>query len=144
MRIGPLEIAVVAVERDGSAGQLAPALMRLQQQGVVRIVDLVLVARDATGGISATEIADLGEGADEGYRQIAGDLRGLLTEDDVANVALELPVDTSALVLLLEHVWALELEDASVRAGGRLLGQARISPLVVSELATELEAARAS
>lgn len=143
MVIGPLEIAVLGVEREGFVSDIAPALVCLQRQGAVRIVDMVVVAKDSTGGVSSAEIENLNDAEAAGYHEIASDMRGLLTEDDVANVALELPASSRAMILLLEHSWGVELEEAVIRTGGRLLGQTRISPLVVNELAEELEAALA-
>jgi uncharacterized membrane protein len=143
MTIGPLEIVVIGFEGNNFRGEIAPELERLQREGTIRVIDLIFVAKNASGEIIATEIEELDAAYGARYGSIAADLRGVLTEEDVANVALELSPNTAALIALFEHAWAVGFKEAAQRAGGVLLGSERVSPEVINELAVELEAALA-
>ena len=63
---------------------------------------------------------------------------GLLTAEDVAEVALELPENSSAAVALFEHRWALGLQWAVRAAGGQMLGSGFINPAAQAEVSAKL------
>ena len=51
---------------------------------------------------------------------------GLLTAEDVDKIAEALPTNTSALVLLFEHRWAVAIKEAIGAAGGFLVSRTTI------------------
>jgi uncharacterized membrane protein len=63
MSLGPLEYLVVEFEGDHFTGEILPELHSLHDQGIVRVVDLVLVQKDAEGSITVRELSDLSEEA---------------------------------------------------------------------------------
>jgi hypothetical protein len=65
---------------------------------------------------------------------------GLFTPEDLAEIAESLPANTSGLVLLFEHRWAVGIKDAMADAGGFLVARAVIPPEVVEEVSAEMEA----
>ena len=67
---------------------------------------------------------------------------GLLTEEDVLGIADGLPDDTSGLIMLFEHRWAVDIKDAMASAGGFLVAREVIPPEVVEEVSAELDEAR--
>jgi hypothetical protein len=76
-----------------------------------------------------------------GMRGLLEDHMGLLTTEDVANLAVDIPENTSALIILFEHRWAEHLKDAIKDAGGFLVARETIPPEVLVALNAELEAA---
>jgi hypothetical protein len=50
-------------------------------------------------------------------------------DDDIWDVLEEIPNDSAAALLLLEHHWAVPLRDAIARAGGFRISDGFISPL---------------
>ncbi len=68
-----------------------------------------------------------------------------LTADDVQTIADHIPDNSSAIVALFEHTWAVKLKEAIRDAGGYTVTQGIVQPeaLVVlgAELAAALEAA---
>ena len=50
-------------------------------------------------------------------------------DDDAWDVLEDIPNDSAAALLLIEHHWAVPLRDAIARAGGFRLGDGFISPL---------------
>jgi Family of unknown function (DUF6325) len=72
------------------------------------------------------------------YVAVAGDLQGLLTKEDVETVADSVPEGSAAAVALIEHRWAVGLQESVEAAGGCLLATERIPKSVVDELNREL------
>ena len=58
----------------------------------------------------------------------------LLPEEEVWDVLEDIPPDSAAALILLEHHWAVPLRDAVARAGGTRISDGFISPLDLVEL----------
>lgn len=101
----------------------------------VRVVDVVLVRPDEDG-IEIVEVADLDGPAADGLADLA-DLAGreLAGEHDLGLVAESLPPGASALVIVVEHLWAAALA-AAAREAGAVVAHAELVPAeVVNALA---------
>lgn len=142
MTIGPLEFIVIGFPGNNFHGEIFPEMEYLREHGIVRIVDLVFVTKDGEGNVSSVEVTDLKGEAAARYGSIIGDLVGLLTAEDVATAASDIPANSSAALLLFEHRWAVRLKEAVLRADGVLLSQARIAPETLEEVAAELALAQ--
>ncbi len=55
-------------------------------------------------------------------------------EDEGWDVLQDIPNDTAAALVLIEHHWAVPLQDAIVRAGGFRISDGFISPLDLVEI----------
>jgi hypothetical protein len=72
------------------------------------------------------------EGAEEGAAlgaEAAADGVEIFSDDQAWDVLEEIPNDSAAALVLLEHHWAVPLRDAIARAGGYRIGDGFISPL---------------
>ena len=58
----------------------------------------------------------------------------LLPDAEEWDVLEDIPNDSAAALLLIEHHWAVGLRDAIARAGGMRLGDSFISPLDLVEI----------
>jgi hypothetical protein len=58
----------------------------------------------------------------------------MFSEDEAWDVVEEIPNDSAAAVLLLEHNWAVPLRDAIARAGGFRISDGFVSPLDLIEI----------
>src|SRR3954462_6963665 len=114
--MGPLECLVVEFPGNKFSGEILPALRAVVDKDLVRIIDLTFVRKDASGNVAALELTDLGEDDMKMFDPITSDVTGLLSSEDVAKVAASLSDNSSAALLLLEHVWAVNVRDAIVRA----------------------------
>jgi hypothetical protein len=139
MPIGPLELLVLGFEGDRFNGDIARSIEAAEESGAVRVVDLLFVRKSADGEITALEVEETDDAYVRDFRELGIDIRGLLTEEDAVTLAQLLPVDTSALVALVEHTWATQIAEAVQKAGGRLLANQRISRRTVEALEDELE-----
>lgn len=138
MALGPLDFVVLDFPGNQFKGEILPELNAIRASGVVRLVDLIFILKDQQGHITITEASDLkGEDAQR-YRQLTGDLSGLLTREDIEAAANDIPPNSSAAFILFEHTWAVGLRDAILRAGGSVVTHERIDPQVVDMLSDEL------
>lgn len=133
---GPVEIFVVALPEPTLDAGIVDAVADLVDAGTVDVVDLVLVSRD-DDGLTVTEY-ESGD-ADADPTGLTLGLSGLLSEDDLCDLADVLDPGTSAAVLVIEHVWARELASRLAGAGGVVVRTDRIAAPVVNELVAILE-----
>lgn len=167
MAIGPVQLIVLGFRRPDFHGEIVAELERLRQSDTIRVIDALAVYKDAAGEIevehlsnlSAEEAVELGskvgaliglgiageEGMEAGAvlgAQAAANGVEVFGDDDAWDVLADIPNDTAAALLLIEHHWAVPLRDAIARAGGFRLGDGFISPidLVAIGLVTRQEA----
>jgi uncharacterized membrane protein len=141
--LGPAEFIVIAFAGNGFTGDIAPALAELVETGLVRIIDLAVVSKDAVGAVTVLEMQELSPGIAAAFVKLDGRVRGLLSESDLAEVAEDLPLGSSAAALLVEHAWASRFASAVRAAGGELVLAERIPHAVIVEARATLLAAAA-
>jgi hypothetical protein len=142
--MGPLEYVVIEFEGNHLTGEIVPELHRLRDLGIVRVVDLLLIQKDAQGNVSARELSDLSEEEAKPYWPIAGEVLDLLSEADVETAAADLPLNSSGAIALLEHTWATHLQETIRNAQGRVLSGGLLPAAEVERLAAELVAEHAA
>ncbi|MER8187868.1 DUF6325 family protein [Kitasatospora sp. NPDC094015] len=133
MDMGPVEYVVIAFPGNRFNGEIAPELQRLVQNGTVRILDLTFIKKDATGAVSYLELEALEPDEAIVFRDIDGEIDGLFSEEDLAQIAEALVPDSSAALLIWENSWAAAVAGAVRRAGGVLLEHERIPAPVVEQ-----------
>jgi hypothetical protein len=124
--LGPVDYLVVEFPPDTSnfSGEMAAEIGRLVEQKIIRVLDLLILQKDADGGIEAVEIDDLEQMDD--LRAAETQLAELLAEEDVAHLAAAMEPGTTAGVLVWENLWAAPFASAARRAGGQLIATGRI------------------
>ncbi|HEU0303710.1 MAG TPA: DUF6325 family protein [Gaiellaceae bacterium] len=130
--IGPVDYMIVAFPGNKFTGEIAPALADLVDAGTIRIIDLAFVGKDADGEAVAFELTELDPDVREGLENMGIEVQGLLNEDDLMSTAEELPPNTSAALLVWENVWARDVKQAIMNAGGELVAFERIPHEVVA------------
>lgn len=139
--IGPVEYIVVHFAGNRFTGEIAPALADLVDRGLVRIIDLAVVSRDADGSVTILEMQELSAEVAAAFVKLEGSVSGLLSEADLNEVAEALEPGSTAAALLVEHVWATRFAEAVRAAGGSLVLSERIPHAVVAEARASLLAA---
>src|SRR5580693_1588402 len=172
MAIGPVQLIVLGFSHPDFHGEVIAELERLRESDTVRVIDALAVYKDAKGEIEVEHLSNLTqdeaielgskvgaliglgiEGDEEGAAEgaLAGAEAaaegGVKVFDDEAewDVIEDIPNDSAAALVLIEHHWAVPLRDAIARAGGFRISDGFISPLdlvgiglVSSEEAQEL------
>ena len=142
MEIGSLEYVVLGLENHRFTSEVLPELNTLQGSGLIRVVDLVFVSKGGDGTVALQEVGELGEEKQLAYESLAEDLAGLLTAEDIEQLGTQIPDGTSAVILLFEHNWTLQLMDAIHRAGGQLFTGGMVAPDASKNVNAELAAAK--
>jgi uncharacterized membrane protein len=173
MAIGPVQLIVLGFSHPEFHGEIIAELERLKESDTVRVIDALAVYKDADGemevahlsNLSVDEAVELGSkvgalvglgiegeegmavGAELGA-EAGADGISVFSDEEAWDVLEEIPNDSAAALLLLEHHWAVPLRDAIARAGGFRISDGFISPLdlveiglVTAEEAEELHAA---
>jgi uncharacterized membrane protein len=140
MTLGPLDYLVVGFPGNQFKGEIAPAINDARAKGIIRIVDLVFVFKDQDGETTTMEIEDFPEELKEAFAEAAQDVHGLFTTEDIATLGEELPPNTSALIILYEHLWAIHIKEALLNAKGVLIAQGRIPQEEHADIDDELDA----
>jgi hypothetical protein len=139
--MGPMEYAVFRFPGNEFNGAILPALGRLVDSGTIAVLDLLFITKDADGKSSWVELQDIA-GETGGVMDVTGGQRSLLSEEDAALVADDLPPNSSAALLIWEDRWAEELANAIQSSGGEVLAVERI-PKSIVDAALAAEAAGA-
>lgn len=135
--VNPVEYVVIEFPGNRFTGDIAPAIADLVDRGLVRILDLIFVKKDASGAVSTFEYDELEETAVFGT--IDGDADGLLSDEDVVTLASDLAPESAALFILFEDLWAGPLGRAVWDAGGELVAGGRIPHALVQAAMDEIE-----
>lgn len=142
MSLGPVEYIVIGFPGNKFKGDILPALGDLVSSGLIRIMDLAFVKKDADGSVLAFEFEELATEEAEAFafEKAIGDL---LNEDDLMLIGDELEPDTSAAVLIWENLWARRFAETVREAGGVLIDSNRIPYDVIQAAIDYAEAAEA-
>jgi uncharacterized membrane protein len=159
MAIGPVQLIVLGFEHPEFHGEIIAELERLKQSDTVRVIDALAVHKDADGEIEVQHLSNLSKaeaielgskvgalvglgiegeeglhtGAEAGAAA-AADGVSVFSDEDAWDVIEEIPNDSAAALLMIEHHWAVPLRDAIARAGGFRLSDGFISPLDLVEI----------
>jgi uncharacterized membrane protein len=134
MGIGPVEILVVAFPENQFTGEIAPALEELVTSGLIRVIDLVFVTKDADGDVVGIELSDLDSAISAAFQPHVEEPSGLISEEDIEDLGADLAPNSSAAILLFEHVWATKFRDAVLGSGGQLVASIRIPKEAIDEV----------
>lgn len=118
--MGPVQVLVLAYEEPDFSGEAVVEARRLEDAGIVRVVDVLVVARDSSGDLDVLDVEGLPDGQ-IARRLFAAGGDGALAEGVAEGWSLAdgVPASGVAVVVLLEHLWARGLVDTIGRSGGR-------------------------
>lgn len=138
--LGPIDYIVVGFDGNNFNGSIMEELAKASESGAIRVVDLLFIIKDADGNVTFAEIED----QHDELKAVAeatghkGDLP-LLSESDVEKLGNSMEPNTSAGVLVIEHLWAKGLKAALIEAGGTLIDEGRIHPDVITAVIEDIE-----
>ena len=135
MTFGPIEMLMIRFPGDQISGDLVPAMSELVNGGLVRIVDLLFIRKDAGGSVTVFELGDLSPDLAGQYAPLLNDVTELLNEEDAYELAESLESGSSAGIMLFENVWATRFAQAVRASNGEVLLSERIPNSVIEEVA---------
>ena len=160
MAIGPVQLIVLGFNHPDFHGEIISELERLRESDTVRVIDSLAVYKDKDGELEVEHLSNLSEqeaielgskigaliglgiageegaeaGAAAGVQQAEAEGIDVLGEAEAWDVLEDIPNDSAAALILLEHHWAVPLRDAIARAGGFRISDGFISPLDLIEI----------
>jgi uncharacterized membrane protein len=151
--IGPVQLIVLGFNKPDFKGEVIEELGRLRDNDVVRVIDSLTVYKDAEGNVASLEASQMGDADRAEFGAYIGALIGFgaageegaeigaalgaeaATEnddgmfDDALDVLAEIPNDSAAAIILLEHRWAIPVRDAVYRANGFPVASTFVTPI---------------
>ena len=160
MAIGPVQLIVLGFDHPHFHGEVIAELERLRESDTVRVIDSIAVYKDADGELEIEHLSNLTEqeaielgskigaliglgvegeegieaGAVAGAEEAAADGIQVFAGAEEWDVLADIPNNSAAALILLEHHWAVPLRDAIARAGGFRISDGFISPLDLVEI----------
>jgi uncharacterized membrane protein len=160
MAIGPVQLIVIGFSHPEFHGEIIAELERLHDDDTVRVIDALAVHKHADGEIEVQHLSNLtkeqaievgstigaliGLGIEGEEGAEAGAVAGadaaahggveVFSDEQAWDVLEEIPNDSAAALILLEHHWAVALRDAIASAGGFRISDGFISPLDLVEI----------
>ena len=129
-----MEMLMIRFPGDQISGDLAPALTELVNDGLVHIVDMLFIRKDAGGSITVFELGDLSPDLAGQYAPLLNDVTELLNQEDAYELAESLDNGSSAGIMLFENVWAIRFAQAVRASNGEVLLNERIPNSVIEEV----------
>ena len=125
-QLGPVDYLVVEFPANASnfTGEMLNELTALVDGGTIRVIDMLILTKDADGEIDVVELEDLDELGE--LQSIEAGLAEMLAEEDVVNLAASMDPGSTAGVLIWENLWAAPFASAARRSGGQLIANGRI------------------
>ena len=124
--LGPVDYLVVEFPAGASnfTGEMIEELLALVDSGTIRVIDALILTKDAEGAVDAMELSDVSDlGA---LQDLEAQLAELLAEEDVEHLAAAMEPGSTAGVLIWENLWAARFGAAARRSGGQLIANGRI------------------
>ena len=160
MASGPVQLIVLGFDHPHFHGEVIAELERLRESDTVRVIDSIAVYKDADGELEIEHLSNLTEqeaielgskigaliglgvegeegieaGAVAGAEEAAADGIQVFAGAEEWDVLADIPNNSAAALILLEHHWAVPLRDAIARAGGFRISDGFISPLDLVEI----------
>ncbi|HJY65110.1 MAG TPA: DUF6325 family protein [Streptosporangiaceae bacterium] len=131
MSIGPVEYLILGFPDNKFTGQIVPELAKLVDSGLVRIIDLTFISKDAVGGVEVIELDVVEELA--AFAGLDAEVGGILTDEDITYAAQSLEPNSSAALLVWEDTWAGPFAAAVRAANGVILEGARIPREIIEQ-----------
>ncbi len=169
VEFGPIQLMVIGFPSlDKLKGELLRETFRLSEAGIIRVVGIEAIVKHANGEIKRAHFTELpaeeriklgagvgallglgaaGEegakvGAEVGAQAVAQRVAQRefgLSEAQIKEIAEDMPSDTAAAFVLIEHLWAKKLKEIARAQDGVLLANGLISPEALVTIGRLLE-----
>jgi hypothetical protein len=124
--LGPVDYIVVEfpVGTRSFTGAVAAELRAMVGSGTIRVIDVLILTKDADGTVEVTKLSDSGELGE--LQVLEAELGELMAADDVGHLTAAMEPGSAAGVLIWENLWAAPFASAVRRSGGQLIAGGRI------------------
>jgi hypothetical protein len=138
MTYGPIDFIALEFKGNNFKGEIIPSLLELVEQGIIRVIDLVIIQKDEEGEVRDLELQQLAPDTIAIFDPLNAQISGMVTTTDIEMVGQALENNSTAAVMLFENLWAIKFKEAVLNADGRLVMQERIPHEVVLEALSDM------
>lgn len=163
--LGPIQLLAVQFDDiDHFTGEIMRAVRDLRRKGLVRVIDILFIAKDDHGELTTFSHSDLDDAEIAEFGSVLGAMFGLnepgesvdveglgmaletakanfgLNYSDVQDLAAKVKPGQAAGIMLFENVWATDFRDAIRNSSGRIVKQGYLTPDAMAMVGAELYA----
>jgi len=140
---GPVDFLLLEFPAQQPTGAVAEELLRLVDQGTIRLYDLLVVRKEQDGSVTVLDLEDVTADGPAGvtFATFAGAQSGLLGDEDVDSAGSIMEPGTMAALLVYENAWAVPFVAATLAAGGEPVASMRIPATDIMAALDELDEA---
>lgn len=133
MTYGPIDFLALEFKTDQLTGEGMAELIKLVEDEIVRVIDLVIILKDEDGQTQVLEVEELDPNTLAIFEPLDVEISGMIQMEDIEVIAEAMENNTTAALLLYENLWAIKFGEAVTRSSGRMLMFDRIPFEVVNE-----------
>jgi hypothetical protein len=138
--LGPIDLLAMEFPSTNFTGEILGSVHELVEAGTIRVIDLVIIAKDDAGSLYVVGLHDLGPEASQALVLLHASINQMITLEDIEAIGEELAPNSTAAIMLWENVWALKTKQAMERANGRVIAFERIPHEAVRDALEDLAA----
>ncbi len=133
MTYGPVDFLALEFKGNQFKGEIMPALLDLVNKEIVRVIDLVIVMKDAEGKVIMRELQQVEPAVVAMFDPLKAQITGMIQLDDIQMIGEKVENNSTAAIMLFENLWSIKFREAVLNANGRLVMFERIPADVVNE-----------
>ncbi len=124
VQMGPIDYLVIEYANSQPTGAALPHLIDLVDRGIVRILDVAILAKSTDGDVAVLGMDQLAQAGE--LAVFEGAATGMLDDEDLAEVGAIMTPGAIGAVLVYENTWAAPFATALRKAGAQMIASGRI------------------
>jgi hypothetical protein len=133
MTYGPVDFVALEFKGNQFKGEILPEIMNLVSNDIVRVIDMIVVKKDADGRVTHQEMQETDQSVLAVFNPLKAEINGMIQVEDIEMIGEKLENNTTAALLMFENLWAVNFVKAVENANGRSVMHVRIPHEVVVE-----------
>jgi hypothetical protein len=133
MTYGPVDFVALEFKGNKFKGEIFPEILSLVDNGIVRVIDMIIVKKDAKGNVTHQEMQETDKKVLAVFNPLKAEINGMIQVEDIEMIGEKLENNCTAAVILFENLWAVNFVRAVENANGRSVMHVRIPHEVVVE-----------
>ena len=126
MTYGPVDFVALEFKGNQFKGEILPAIMDLVNRDIVRLIDMIVVKKDADGTVTHQEMQEHYNSVLAVFDPLKAEISGMIQIEDIEMIGEKLEPNTTAALLMFENLWAVNFVKAVENAKGRSVMHIRI------------------
>ena len=143
MTYGPVDFVALEFKGNRFKGEILPEIMNLVNKDIVRVIDMIVVKKDADGKVTHREMQEQNKKILAVFDPLKAEINGMIQVEDIEMIGEKLENNTTAAVILFENLWAVKFVQAVENANGRSVMHVRIPHEIVVEAMEKIAAVEA-